>query len=203
MNEQSPPLPGIRRVCVFCGSREGSRPAYVEAARAFGRLLASEGVGVVYGGAGIGVMGALAEGALAGGGEVIGVIPHQLHRKEVAHGGLSALHVVGSMHERKAMMASLSDAFVALPGGIGTFEELFEVWTWAHLGIHAKPCALLDVDGYYQLLMAFIERSVLDGFLLEPTRAMLMVETDGRRLLQRLRDYRGPAVDATLDISAT
>lgn len=189
----------MKRLCVFCGSSPGVRPAYVQTARALGALLAARGVGVVYGGASIGVMGAVADGALQAGGEVIGIIPEKLAVREVSHDGLSALHVVDSMHERKALMAELSDAFVALPGGIGTFEELFEVWTWAQLGMHAKPCALLDVEGYYAPLLAFVEHSVAEGFLRPVYRDMLIVADDAESLLSRLADWQAPQVKAWMD----
>jgi len=142
-------MTSLRRLCVFCGSASGVRPEYEAAARELGTVLAGRGVGVVYGGASVGLMGVVADSALAAGGEVIGIIPQALVDREVAHAGLSELHVVGSMHERKALMAELSDAFVALPGGMGTLEELFEVFTWRQLGLHAKPIALLDVAGYW------------------------------------------------------
>ena len=189
----------MKRLCVFCGSSPGVRPAYVQAARALGGLLAARGIGVVYGGASIGVMGAVADGALEAGGEVIGVIPQKLAVREVSHESLSALHVVDSMHERKALMAELSDAFVALPGGIGTFEELFEVWTWAQLGMHAKPCALLDVERYYAPLLAFIEHSVEEGFLRPVYRDMLIVADDAESLLGQLAQWHPPAVKAWMD----
>jgi uncharacterized protein (TIGR00730 family) len=174
---------------VFCGSSRGARPSYLEAARAFGELLADSAIGLVYGGAAVGLMGALADAALARGGEVIGVIPQALVAREVAHPGLSDLRVVQSMHERKALMADLSDAFVALPGGIGTLEELFEVWTWGQLGIHPKPCALLNVDGFYDGLVSFMDHVVEQQFLRAEQRAMLLVESDGRALLERFSRY--------------
>jgi uncharacterized protein (TIGR00730 family) len=139
----------VKRVCVFCGSSPGARPGYRAAAQALGAAIAKRGLGLVYGGAHVGLMGVVADAALAEGGEVIGVLPRALETKELAHRNLSALYVVESMHERKALMAELSDAFVALPGGIGTLEEIFEAWTWTQLGLHEKPCALLDVEGYY------------------------------------------------------
>ena len=175
------------RVCVFCGSSAGRHASYADAARAFGALLSGSGVGLVYGGAAVGLMGAVADAALAAGGEVIGVIPKALVAHEVAHHGLSELHVVGSMHERKALMAELADAFVALPGGIGTLEELFEVWTWAQLGMHAKPCGLLDVDGYYARLCEFLDQVVEQGFLKPVHRALLVVERDPEVLMRRLQ----------------
>ncbi len=174
------------RLCVFCGSSFGTRPAYRAAAEAFGALLARRQIGLVYGGARAGLMGALADAVMAGGGQVIGVIPEALKGRELAHDGLTDLRVVSSMHERKALMASLSDGFVALPGGIGTLEELFEVWTWSQLGLHAKPCGLLDIDGFYSGLATFMDHVVAEGFLKPPQRQALIMEADAEALLQRL-----------------
>lgn len=182
----------MRRVCVFCGSSSGTRPAYAEAARATGRLIAQRGLGLVYGGGEVGLMGILANAALEAGGEVIGVIPEALMRMEVGHPDLTALHVVATMHERKAMMAELSDGFIALPGGIGTLEELFEIWTWGQLGIHPKPLGFLDVAGYYDALHAFLDHSVGEGFLKARHRAMTAVESDPAALLDRLAAYQPP-----------
>lgn len=184
----------MRRVCVFLGSNAGRRPDYTQAAVALGTVLAREGIGLVYGGASVGLMGALADAALAAGGEVTGVIPQRLVEKEVAHHGLSDLRVVGSMHERKALMAQLSDAFVALPGGAGTLEELFEMWTWAQLGSHAKPCAVLNVAGYYDRLLGFLDHAAAEGFMRAAHRDMLLVADDPGGLLDRLRAYRAPDV---------
>lgn len=184
----------MRRVCVFCGSSAGTNPAYAQAAQAMGELLAQRGLGLVYGGGHVGLMGILADAALAQGGEVIGVIPKALKRMEVDHSGLTALHVVDTMHERKAMMADLADAFVALPGGIGTLEEVFEVWTWGQLGFHRKPVGFLDVAGYYAHLHAFMDHTVAEGFLKAPHRAMVAVDTDPAALLTRLADYQPPKV---------
>ncbi|MCP2262212.1 hypothetical protein LX15_005946 [Streptoalloteichus tenebrarius] len=180
------------RVCVFCGSSTGRGERYLAAARELGRVLAERGIGLVYGGASVGTMGAVADAALAAGGEVVGVIPRGLLDRELAHQGLTELHVVADMHERKAMMAEKSDAFVALPGGVGTLEELFEVWTWAHLGIHRKPLALLDVDGYYADLRRFVDHMVREDFLREATRDMLIVDADPVRVLERFADYTPP-----------
>lgn len=179
------------RVCVFCGS-SGGRVRHVEVAALVGRTLAERGIEVVYGGGRVGTMGALADGALAAGGSVIGVIPRSLVAWEVAHESLTELHVVESMHERKALMANLADAFITLPGGAGTLEELFEVWTWAQLGLHAKPVGLLDVDGYFGHLLKMIDHMVEEGFLKPPYREMLLVDHDLDRLLARCRDYRPP-----------
>ncbi len=183
----------LDRLCVFCGSSPGHNPAYVAAAAQLGKLLAELGIGVVYGGASIGLMGALADAAQAAGGEVIGVIPRALVEWEVAHTGLADLRVVGSMHERKALMAELSDGFIALPGGIGTLEELFEVWTWAQLGSHGKPCALLNVLGFYDRLLAFLDSVVGEGFLRPPHRTMLLVGETCEGLLEKMESYRAPA----------
>lgn len=185
------------RICVFCGSSDGRHERYREAGRALGSLLAKAGIGVVYGGATIGVMGAVADGALAEGGEVIGVIPKAMVTVEIAHHHTD-LRIVNTMHERKALMAELSDAFVALPGGIGTMEEVFEVWTWAQLGYHAKPVALLDIDGYWDALHRFVDHMVHEGFLRAAHREMLIIEDDATTLLERLQQYRPPKVDKLL-----
>jgi uncharacterized protein (TIGR00730 family) len=184
----------LRRICVFSGSSPGHNPAYVECARALGALLAREGIGVVYGGANVGLMGALADAARTGGGEVIGVIPQRLVEREVAHTGLADLRVVGSMHERKALMADLSDAFIALPGGIGTLEELFEIWTWAQLGSHEKPCGLLNAHGFYDGLLSFLDHVVGEAFLRSVHRDMLLVADKPDAMLEALRAYRAPQV---------
>jgi len=182
------------RICVFCGSSPGHDPIYREQAAALGRLLAARGIGVVYGGAHVGLMGALADAALAAGGNVIGVIPQALVDHEVAHRGLSELRVVGSMHERKALMAELSDAFVALPGGIGTFEELFEVWTWSQLGLHTKPCGVLNVRGFYDGFATFLDHVLSEGFLKPVHRAALLIEREPEALLAAMAGYQAPAV---------
>ena len=186
----------VSSICVFCGSRPGTNPAYALAARHMGQVLAARGIRLVYGGGRVGLMGVLADAALAAGGRVVGVIPEALLRLEVGHRALTELHVVPNMHARKRMMAELSDAFVALPGGIGTFEELFEVWTWRQLGYHGSPLGLLDVDGYYQGLLQFMGRTVGDGFL-DPTHlGLLMVDTDSARLVERIAEApRGPRLD--------
>jgi uncharacterized protein (TIGR00730 family) len=189
----------VRRVCVFCGSSLGSRPAYPDAARRLGEALARRRIGLVYGGGGIGLMGVIADAALAAGGEVIGVIPGALEGRELAHGKLTKLLVVGSMHERKAKMAELSDAFVALPGGLGTLEELAEVLTWAQLGMHQKPCALLDVGGYWRPLTDLLDHAVAERFVRPEHRAMLLVDDDPEAILDRLSSYRPPAVEKWID----
>jgi uncharacterized protein (TIGR00730 family) len=184
----------MRRVCVFCGSSPGARPAYAEAAAEMGRLLASEGIGVVYGGGQVGLMGVLADAVLAARGEIVGVIPQALVDREIGHPGVADMRVVGSMHERKALMAELADAFVALPGGLGTLEELFEVYTWAQLGLHRKPCGLLDVEDYYAGVADFLTHAVEERFLPEQHRAMLIVEREPRELLERVRAWEPSTV---------
>ena len=176
----------LRRVAVFCGSNHGSDPAYAVAATAVGELLADRGIGLVYGGGDVGLMGVVADAVLAGGGHVNGVIPKHLWDKEVGHTGLSELLVVDSMHERKLAMADRSDAFVALPGGVGTFEELFEAITWTQLGIHEKPVGLLDVAGFYAPLLAFLDSTVDRGFLRPGHRDMILSSTDPSELLDGL-----------------
>ncbi|GAA5236979.1 TIGR00730 family Rossman fold protein [Verticiella sediminum] len=193
----------IRSLCIYCGSNPGNRPEYVAAAAAFGTLLAERGIRLVYGGASIGVMGRVADAALAAGGEVYGVIPQALVDREVAHSGLSELFITASMHERKARMAELSDAFVALPGGIGTLEEIFEIWTWAQLGMHAKPCGLLNVAGYYDTLVRFLDETVHAGFVREGHRGMLLAAVDGPSLLEAFRCYEAPAVHKWVEKSET
>lgn len=185
----------IGAVCVFCGSSPGTGSRYVDAAAALGEHLAHAGVRVVYGGAHVGTMGVLADAALAAGGEVVGVIPEGMVRREVAHTGLSELHVVADMHERKALMARHADAFVALPGGAGTLEELFEVWTWSQLGLHAKPIGLLDIDGFYQPLRRMTDHMVTEGFLRAEQRDALVFDTDVARLLRTLAGHQVPEVD--------
>ena len=193
----------MKRVCVFCGSSPGARPGYRAAAEALGAAIAKRGLGLVYGGAHVGLMGVVADAALAQGGEVIGVLPRSLEAKELAHRNLSALYVVESMHERKALMAELSDAFVALPGGIGTLEETFEAWTWTQLGLHEKPCALLDVEGYYGSLQQFLDRAVAERFVRPEHRSMLLVEDDPERLLDALSGWRAPIVEKWLERGET
>lgn len=179
------------RVCVFTGASRGSRPEHAEAVEQFGSELAHRGHGLVYGGGHVGLMGVLADAVLAGGGEVIGVIPQQLMDRELAHHGISDLQVVPDMHVRKAQMAQQADAFVAMPGGIGTMEELFEVWTWAQLGLHSKPIGALNVHGFFDHLLAFCDQLVGDGFLPAASRAHLVLGTDAVALLDALNDARG------------
>lgn len=180
----------MQRVCVFCGSSMGGDPIYANAARHLGGLLAARGLALVFGGGHVGLMGVLADTVLAGGGQVIGIIPTHLEQKELAHRRLTELHVVGSMHERKAMMADKGDAFIALPGGYGTFEEFFESVTWAQLGLHAKPCGLLNVNGFYEPLLALVDHAVTQGFIRASHRDMLLVDEEPARLLDRLQAYR-------------
>lgn len=181
------------RVCVFCGSSFGARPVYAESARSLGRVLAERGIGLVYGGAQVGTMGELANAALQAGGEVVGIIPDHMVEQEIAHDGITELLVVGDMHERKAGMAARADAFIALPGGAGTMEELFEVWTWAQLGLHAKPLGLLDVAGYFAPLRGFLDHMVTEGFLRAEYRDMVLFEDDAGRLIDRIAEYEPPA----------
>lgn len=183
----------MKRLAVFCGSSPGRAPEYRKAAQALGGLLGLRGIGLVYGGASVGLMGAVADAARAANGEVIGVIPQSLVDLEVAHPQLSDLRVVGSMHERKALMADLADGFIALPGGLGTFEELFEIWTWAQLGSHRKPVALLNVAGYYDGLLAFLDRCVSEAFVKPQHRGMLIVASEPVDLLQQIERYEAPA----------
>lgn len=185
-------LASMRRVCVFCGSSAGGDGAYAEAVAELARAIVARGLGVVYGAGRVGLMGALADAALEAGGEVIGVIPRALVDREVAHGDLTELHVVDSMHERKALMSDLSDGFVAAPGGLGTLEELFEVLTWSQLGLHDKPCALLDVRGYYGTLDTFLDHVVTEGFLRPDSRRMLITGNEPGELLDRLAAWRPP-----------
>jgi uncharacterized protein (TIGR00730 family) len=184
----------MKRVCVFCGSSVGRQSAYLDAAAAMGSLLASRGLGLVYGGGNVGLMGVIADAVLAGGGEVIGVIPRALADREIAHSGVTDLRIVDSMHTRKAMMADLSDAFIAMPGGVGTFEEFFEAVTWTQLGVHRKPCALLNTAGFYTPLAAFIDQAVTEGFIKPVHRSMIVVDDHPERLLDSLLKVKLPDV---------
>ena len=185
----------LKRICVFCGSSVGSRPQHAVAARELGRTLAERGLGIVFGGGKVGLMGVLADTALAAGGEAIGVIPEALVAREIGHNGLTKLHVVHSMHQRKTLMADLADAFIALPGGYGTFEEFFEAVTWTQLGIHTKPCGLLNVDGYYDALLALLDRAVRDGFIQKKNRRLVIDAPDVPTLLQKLGAFRPAAAE--------
>lgn len=189
----------MRQICVFAGSSPGKRGEYRRAAKALGETLVSRGLGVVYGGAKVGLMGALADTVLDLGGHVIGVIPEPLVAREVAHDGLSELRVVKSMHERKSTMAELASGFIALPGGLGTLEETFEILTWAQLGMHAKPCGLLNVSGYFLSVIAFLDHAVDEDFLSDAHRRMLVVERDPSRLVDALDRYTPPAVEKWID----
>ncbi len=185
----------ISRLCVFCGSASGANGEYAAVARAFGAVLARRGITLVYGGGRVGMMGAIADAALAAGGKVIGVIPRLLARKEIAHDGLTELIQVETMHERKARMADMADGFVAMPGGMMTFEEFFEILTWAQLGIHAKPCGLLNAARYYDPLISLLDHAVEQQFLRPEHRAMVLVADQGEALLEKLRGYTPPAVE--------
>ena len=193
----------MNRICVFAGSSSGSHPDYLAAARALGQTLVRRELGLVYGGARVGLMGALADAVLAAGGHVTGVIPHALVAKEVAHTGLSDLRVVGSMHARKAMMADLAGAFVALPGGWGTLEELFEVLTWAQLGLHRKPCGLLNVRGYFNGLLSFIDHSIEERFVRRDYRSMVIVADSPESLLEQFDQYLPPDIPKWIEVPET
>jgi len=193
----------VTRVCVYAGSNAGARPEYTTAAEKLATVLVERGIGIVYGGGNVGLMGVLADTALAAGGEVIGVMPQSLVAREIGHRGLTELRIVASMHERKATMADLSDAFVALPGGVGTLEELVEVLTWSQLGLHAKPCALLDTSGYYAPLVAFFDHAVGEGFLRPQHREMLLVGDDPASLVDRFATWQAPAVHKWIDLDDT
>ncbi len=182
----------MESVCVFCGSSPGNGPAFAAAARALGEAIARRGMRLVYGGAQVGLMGTVADAALAAGADVIGVMPRDLFAKEIAHQGLTALHEVGSMHERKALMAALADGFVALPGGYGTLEEFWEVLTWGQLGIHRKPCGLLDVDGFFAPLLAFVDGAVASGFIVPAHRGLVLEAGEPEALLDLMARYVPP-----------
>lgn len=193
----------MERILVFCGSSPGRLPDYVDAARALGTELAARGLGLVYGGAEVGMMGAVADAVLAGGGEVTGVIPRMLLRKEVGHQGLTDLRVVETMHERKALMESLADGILALPGGFGTIEELFEILTWAQLGLHAKPVGLLNVAGYWDRLLSFLDHTVAERFLRDEQRRALLVADTAAAALDQLQSYQPVVLDKWIDRSQT
>jgi uncharacterized protein (TIGR00730 family) len=176
----------FKRLCIFCGSSHGANSAYVDAAKNVGNELARSNIGLVYGGGNVGLMGVVADAVLAAGGDVIGVIPEALMAKEVGHRGLPDLRIVKTMHERKALMAELSDGFIALPGGIGTFEEFFEIVTWAQLGLHSKPCALLNVNGFYDPLLHLLDHAIAEGFVKPNQRNLVLVDSDFSTLLERM-----------------
>jgi uncharacterized protein (TIGR00730 family) len=189
----------IKRLCVYCGSNSGNRPEYTQAAEDLAHAMVSRDIGLVYGGASVGIMGKLADAVVKEGGKVIGVIPKGLFVKEVAHKGISELREVDTMHERKAMMAELSDGFIALPGGLGTIEEFFEIWTWAQLGMHQKPCGLLNTGQYYDNLIAFIDHAVSEQFVKEEYRSMVFVEQQPDILLQKFESYEPPEIARWID----
>jgi uncharacterized protein (TIGR00730 family) len=191
------------RICVYAGSNPGAKDTYAEAAAGLARLLAQRGIGVVYGGGKVGLMGILADAALEAGGEVIGVIPRDLVDREIGHGGLTDLRIVGSMHERKALMAELSDGFVALPGGIGTLEELIEVYTWSQLGLHDKPMGVLNVDGYYDALAALLDHAVQEGFLRPRQREAMHTAASPAELLDAFEGWRPTREHKWLDRTGT
>lgn len=184
----------MKRLCIYCGSNPGRQPLYREAAEELVRAMAQRGLGLVYGGAHVGIMGVIADTMLDLGGEVIGVIPHGLVAKEVAHEGLNDLRIVDSMHERKALMLELADGAIALPGGLGTLDETFEALTWAQLGIHNKPCGLLNVGGYYDHLAAFLGHAVQEGYVKDRHKSMLLVESSPEKLLEQFAQYEPPTV---------
>lgn len=189
----------LKSICVFCGASPGARPIYREAAENLGRSLAERGLTLVYGGGAVGLMGVVADAALAAGGEVVGIIPQSLERAEIGHKGLTRLEVVDGMHARKARMAELSDAFISLPGGLGTLEELFEVWTWGQLGYHAKPLGLLEVDGFYARLTDFLDHLVAERFVREQHRAILQVSVSPAELLARMDAWQPTAAPKWVD----
>ncbi|MEO7363191.1 MAG: TIGR00730 family Rossman fold protein [Gemmatimonadaceae bacterium] len=193
----------MQRICVFCASNPGHNAAYLALARSLGALMAERQHTVVFGGGRVGLMGALADGALSAGGEVIGVMPHALVQREAAHRELTKLHIVDTMHERKALMSELSDGFIAMPGGIGTLEELFETWTWGQLGVHAKPMALLDVADYWKSLVMFLDHVGQEGFMRPNTRELLLIDTDATRLLTRMTEFVAPPVTQWVRLSET
>jgi uncharacterized protein (TIGR00730 family) len=192
-----------KRICVFCGSSSGARESYAAAAAALARHLVAKGIAIVYGGGKVGLMGKLADAALEAGGEVIGVIPRSLVEKEVSHPRLSDLRIVGSMHERKAQMAELSDAFIALPGGYGTFEEFCEVLTWTQLGLQQKPCGILNIDGYYDQLLSLFDHAVDEQFLKPVHRQIVLSDHRVESLVSRLLEYQPPLAEKWIDLQQT
>ena len=188
----------MKRICVFCGSNKGAKPAYIEAAKSLGKVLVKKNIGLVYGGGKVGLMGVIADEVLASGGEVIGVIPQSLVNREVAHQNVTQMHIVNSMHERKALMADLSDGFMALPGGMGTFDEFCEILTWAQLGIHQKPCGILNVENYFTPLLAMFDHAMREGFLHDSHRALVIEATEPESLLDLFAKYQPQHVEKWL-----
>jgi len=193
----------MKNICVYCGANPGRQEAYSGAARDLAKALVDRDLGLVYGGASVGIMGLIADAVLQLGGRVVGVMPEALVRKEIAHKRLTELHVTQSMHERKNLMAELSDGFIAMPGGIGTLEEIFEIWTWAQLGFHAKPCGLLNVVGYFDSLTTFLDHAVTEQFVKKPHRSMLIVDHEPEALLDRFARYEAPSVPKWVDKAET
>src|SRR3954453_1310807 len=189
----------MKRICVFCGSNPGRRPEYAEAAREMGRVLVERGLGLVYGGGKVGLMGIVADTVLAGGGEVLGVIPEALMAREGGHAGLTQLRVVATMHPRKALMAYLADGFVAMPGGFGTFEEFCEVLTWSQLGIHKKPCGLLNIEDYYTPLLAMFDHAVAERFVRKENRGLVLADRTVEGLIAKLQNYQPTSVEKWID----
>lgn len=184
----------MKSICIYCGSNFGRQEAYANAARTLAKSLVDRNIRLVYGGASVGIMGLIADTVLHLGGQAVGVIPEALVRKEVAHKNLTELHVTQSMHERKTLMAELSDGFIAMPGGIGTLEEIFEIWTWAQLGFHTKPCGLLNIEGYFDSLTTFLDHAVAEQFIKTPHRSILLTDTNPEKLLDRLASYKPPTI---------
>ncbi|WP_214847291.1 TIGR00730 family Rossman fold protein [Exiguobacterium sp. s193] len=193
----------MKKLAVFCGSKDGASHVFREAAATLGTILTQHDLTLVYGGSRVGTMGAVADAVLAANGQAIGVLPHFLQEKEIAHPNLTELHLVSSMHERKAKMAELADGFIILPGGPGTMEEFFEVFTWAQLGLHEKPCGILNIDGYYDSLIALFKQMETQGFLIPEHAAMLLVESTPEALLERFRHYEAPHVKSYLNTKQT
>lgn len=193
----------MKNICVYCGANPGRQEAYSSAARDLAKALVDRNLGLVYGGASVGIMGLIADAVLQLGGRAVGVIPEALVRKEIAHKNLTELHVTQSMHERKTLMAELSDGFIAMPGGIGTLEEIFEIWTWAQLGFHAKPCGLLNVAGYFDSLTTFLDHAVAEQFVKKPHRSILIVEHEPEALLDRFASYEPPSIQKWVEKAET
>jgi uncharacterized protein (TIGR00730 family) len=199
LSEEKVMQPKLNRICVYCGSNPGRLESYAEAAKALAQALVERNIELVYGGASIGIMGVVADHVLHLGGKVIGVIPEVLMRKEVGHTGLSELHITANMHERKTLMAELSDGFIAMPGGVGTLEELFEIWTWAQLGLHSKPCGVLNIAGYFDKLLEFLQHCVSEQFVKPAHGEMLLAASDPQQLLRQFFDYQAPLVTKWID----